>query len=351
MSTPFSQQDANSTTNGVNNSVLANINFDVSNNLKTADQNLSGAISGGKLQTDIFTLLNGIISSSKLAISTALDAVVSGGRLLITTAFDSTIGTINTNIATLVANTPALSGGNIPVVLPSAQITTLTPPAAITNFAKETGGNLAILSGIVSNAKAAVSTALDAVVSGGRLLITTAFDATIGTINTNIATLVTNTPALSSGSSPVILPTSQITTLTPPAAVAPPEMRYNGAATAALNNNLCQSSVSTSPLGCQGYSSIILQINASAGITGGVISFEASEDIANYVALPMLNIATGIKVTSINLTAGQSYFFIAPVSLIYFKAVITTAIVGGTATCYTRQSPMPMSDHANYIAG
>jgi hypothetical protein len=37
----------------------------------------------------------------------------------------------------------ALSGASIPVVLPAAQITALTPPAAITNYAQETGGNLA----------------------------------------------------------------------------------------------------------------------------------------------------------------------------------------------------------------
>lgn len=37
----------------------------------------------------------------------------------------------------------ALAAASVPVVLPAAQITTLTPPAAITNFATETGGNLA----------------------------------------------------------------------------------------------------------------------------------------------------------------------------------------------------------------
>lgn len=37
----------------------------------------------------------------------------------------------------------ALAAASMPVVLPATQITTLTPPAAITNFANETGGNLA----------------------------------------------------------------------------------------------------------------------------------------------------------------------------------------------------------------
>jgi hypothetical protein len=54
------------------------------------------------------------------------------------------------NLASIKSNTDkipslgqALAANSAPVVLPAAQITTLTPPAAITNFANETGGNLA----------------------------------------------------------------------------------------------------------------------------------------------------------------------------------------------------------------
>lgn len=43
----------------------------------------------------------------------------------------------------------SLAAASVPVVLPVAQITALTPPAAITNYALETGGNLAnIFSGL-----------------------------------------------------------------------------------------------------------------------------------------------------------------------------------------------------------
>ena len=38
-----------------------------------------------------------------------------------------------------------LAAASLPIVLTAAQITTLTPPAAITNYALETGGNLATL--------------------------------------------------------------------------------------------------------------------------------------------------------------------------------------------------------------
>jgi hypothetical protein len=53
----------------------------------------------------------------------------------------------NTSLGSIDTKTPALgqalAAASVPVILPSATITTLTPPAAITNFANETGGNLA----------------------------------------------------------------------------------------------------------------------------------------------------------------------------------------------------------------
>lgn len=79
----------------------------------------------------------------------------------------TTLSTISTNIGTHLSSLDtkwpsqgqALAAASIPVVLTAAQLTTLTPPAAITNFALETGGNLAsILAGIGTTAGAAVTT-------------------------------------------------------------------------------------------------------------------------------------------------------------------------------------------------
>lgn len=55
----------------------------------------------------------------------------------------------NTSLDSIDDKTPALgqalAAGSVPVVLTAAQLTTLTPPAAITNYANETGGNLAAI--------------------------------------------------------------------------------------------------------------------------------------------------------------------------------------------------------------
>lgn len=80
-----------------------------------------------------------------------------------------------------------MAASSLPVVLTASQLTTLTPPSAITNFAQETGGNL---------------------------------DA----IETDLDTLVANSPALgqalAAGSVPVVLTASQLTTLTPLSTIA-----------------------------------------------------------------------------------------------------------------------------------
>lgn len=59
--------------------------------------------------------------------------------------------TAQTSLTTLVANSPALgqalAAASVPVILPAATITTLTPPAAISGFALESSGNLAAIAG------------------------------------------------------------------------------------------------------------------------------------------------------------------------------------------------------------
>lgn len=55
---------------------------------------------------------------------------------------DGALADIKSNTDNIPALGQAIADNSVPVVLPEAQIITLTPPAAITNFAEETGGNL-----------------------------------------------------------------------------------------------------------------------------------------------------------------------------------------------------------------
>jgi hypothetical protein len=93
---------------------------------------------------------------SNLDVAASTLAKESGGNL----------AAIKTDVDKIPSQGQALAAASMPVVLPVAQITTLTPPAAITNFANETGGNLAAskadldtIAGAVSSAKVATKSA------------------------------------------------------------------------------------------------------------------------------------------------------------------------------------------------
>jgi hypothetical protein len=92
------------------------------------------------------------------------------------------LAAIKTDVDKIPSQGQALAAASMPVVLTAAQVTTLTPPAAITGFALESGGHLAA-------------------------------------IDTSTTKIPAQGQALSSASMPVVLPATQITTLTPPAAI------------------------------------------------------------------------------------------------------------------------------------
>ena len=179
--------------------------------VKTAVQLIDNAISGAGFN---ITQLGGAavpigagteVAALRVTLATDSTGVVSiddnGGAITVDGSVTANAGTnLNTsalaleaggNLAAIKAKTDnipalgqALAASSVPVILPSATITTLTPPAAITGFATE---------------------------------------ATLGTVHGHVDSIDTKTPslgqALAAASVPVILPAATITTLTPPAAI------------------------------------------------------------------------------------------------------------------------------------
>jgi hypothetical protein len=86
------------------------------------------------------------------------------------------------------------SGNPMPVSLPAATVTTLTPPAAITGFA--------------------TSAKQDTLIAA-----TDGVETLLGTIDADTSKIPSQGQALAAASMPVVLPEAQITTLTPPAAI------------------------------------------------------------------------------------------------------------------------------------
>lgn len=81
------------------------------------------------------TVDGAVTANAGTNLNTSLLALEAGGNL----------AAIKTDVDKIPSQGQALAAASMPVVLPAAQITTLTPPAAITNFALETGGNLATI--------------------------------------------------------------------------------------------------------------------------------------------------------------------------------------------------------------
>lgn len=87
--------------------------------------------------TPAVTVTGSVTANAGSNLNTSLLALEAGGNL----------AAIKAKTDNIPAQGQALSAASMPVVLPATQITSLTPPAAITNYALETGGNLATIAG------------------------------------------------------------------------------------------------------------------------------------------------------------------------------------------------------------
>ena len=148
----------------------------------------AGVISdaSGSLSAKLRGLIVLLLRFFALATPIRIDPVGSTAQPVSGTVTTSPPAHASTNVDQIGGSTMALgqqlAAASVPVVLTSAQQTALTPPAAITGFALETGGNLA-----------AIKADVDKIPSQGQ--------------------------ALAAASTPVVLPAAQISTLTPPTTV------------------------------------------------------------------------------------------------------------------------------------
>lgn len=188
--------------------------------IKTSVETLDNAISGSEMQVDVVAALptgtnsiGQVTANAGTNLNTSLLALEAGGNLA-TIAGDTT--SIDGKLPATIGQ--QLEAASLAVVLPAAQLTTLTPPAAITGFATETTlgtidtdtGNIALAAGATTDAKADVD-------GNGSVI------AQLRRANFGIDAIDDKTPALgqalAAASVPVVLTADQLTTITPPAAI------------------------------------------------------------------------------------------------------------------------------------
>ena len=106
-------------------------------------------------------------------------------------------------------------------------------------------------------------------------------------------------------------------------------------AASALNTNILNSGNGTIATDTLLYKSLDFQINGSAGISAGVISFEGSDDGANFQPIYFYQNSTGKSVSTYTPTASSFDRFYGNVWPRWVRARISTAIVGGTVQAFS----------------
>jgi len=125
------------------------------------------------------------------------------------------------------------------------------------------------------------------------------------------------------------------------------DLSITGAATqSAAGNNIMLAAGGTTGIDTVGgyptsFRSFYCQVNGSAGISSGAVTFQGSNDNVNWVTLTVFDdaVGTGAPIqAAISIAASTYRFFSGKTAYRYLKCNITTVFAGGTIQAFTRLS-------------
>lgn len=208
--------------------------------------------------------------------------------------------------------------------------------AAVTNYALETGGNLAAVS--ASTAAVATNTGATATSAAAIAANTTAVATNTGAAATSAAAIAANTeriptPGFASPANSLPVVFCSDVALTGPAAQT------------AGSNILTTDGSATS---CEQYSSVLLQVKSTVGVTAGAVAFEQSADGTSWVALQVLDVAAqnANPVATLTISANTVRVFAASLFCRFLRMRVATAVVGGSIqgmAVLSQNSPLPLT--------
>lgn len=274
----------------------------------------------GSASTDVLTI-QGIASMTALKVDgSGVTQPISG---TVTTTPPSNA---STNITQVGGSTFALgqqlAAASLPVVLTAAQIITLTPPAAITNYALETGGNLATLAGTVTSSvlqgnvkqiNGVVPLMGNGTTGTGSLRVTIASDNTAFAVNATLQSGSTTAVTQATGTNlHTVVDSGTITAVT--AITNPLPAGTNGignVGTVSAVVNVGQKTVNTTAV----------QISVTSTVpTNGIIIQALSANAASiFVGGSSVTTSTGFE-----LVAGQAMSFTANLNTLYIISAAST---------------------------
>jgi len=248
-------------------------------------------------------------------------------------------GPITVNGSVGVAGT--VSVDNFPASQP-VSATSLPLPTGASISALQTSGNASLTSvdGKLTtlNAKDFSTSALQT--SGNA--ISTSVDATLIGITNKTPTLGQK---LSSGSSPVVLPSDQVVS------ISASDLFITGqSAQTAIVNNILSTTSGPSATDCSGYKSFSIQVASTA--TAGTYIVEGSNDNVNFEPVPIYNQALAVPIISVSaITAtATKVMWTGSVQFRYLRLRIVTTLTGGSVQTFTRLSQNSFSQTIQNIS-
>ncbi len=229
--------------------------------------------------------------------------------------------------------------------------------AAVTNYALETGGNLAAVSAstatVATNTGAAATSAASIVTNTAAVVTNTGAAATsAASIVTNTATAAANTGATATSTASIAVNTGRIPAqgLAGPANSLPvvlcSDVAMTGPAAQTAGNNILTTDGSATS--CEQYNGVLLQVVSTVGVTAGAVAFEQSADGTSWVALQVLDVAAqnANPVTTLTISANTVRVFAASLFCRFLRMRVATAVVGGSIqgmAVLSQNSPLPLT--------
>lgn len=212
--------------------------------------------------------------------------------------------------------------------------------ATLTNYALESGGNLASITGSTSATAASaatVATNTGAIATDTATVVTNTGATATNTATTaaSVATVATNTGTIATNTTTIATNTGRIPALglAAPASSVPvvfcSDVTVTGPAAQTTGNNALTGDGSATS--CEQYNGLLLQILSTAGVTAGAVTFEQSADGTNWVLLQVQDVAVqnANPVTSLTIAASTTRLFAASLFSRFIRVRVSTTIAGG----------------------
>ncbi|MCX6603414.1 MAG: hypothetical protein NTV52_07460 [Acidobacteria bacterium] len=264
-------------------------------------------------------------------------------------------GATATSAATIAANTAAIGTNTGATATSTAAIVTNTGTVATNTGATATSAaTIAANTATIGTNTGTTATNTGATATSAATIATNtgATATSAASIATNTGTVATNTGATATSAALVATNTARIPAqgFTSPTSSLPVVFCSNvtatGPAAQTASNNILTTDGSATA--CEQYNGVLLQVQSTAGVSAGVVTFEQSADGTNWAVMQVFDVVsqTANPVTTLTIAANAVRLFAASLFCRFLRIRISTTVVGGSVqgmAVFSQNSPIPLT--------